>query len=175
VQLLFVGGHLERKGGHILLDVFRALRLFERADLHLVTRSEVEPSEGVFVHRMENNSPELLRLYQQSDAFVLPTLADCFGNASIEAMAVGLPVVTTAMGGIPDIVEHGRTGYLLPPGDAQGLADVLRRLVDDPQHRGALGRAGRERAVARFDARTNAGRILDLARRLREARRSPRR
>ncbi|MGH2355433.1 MAG: glycosyltransferase family 4 protein, partial [Chloroflexota bacterium] len=99
-QLLFVGGHLERKGGRLLLDVFRDLRLYERADLHLVTRDTLEPPAGVFVHRMENNSPELLRLYQRADAFVLPTLADCFGNASIEAMAVGLPVITTAMGGI---------------------------------------------------------------------------
>jgi glycosyltransferase involved in cell wall biosynthesis len=171
VQLLFVGGHLERKGGRTLLEVFRQLRLHERADLHIVTRSELEPSPGVHVHRgVQNNSPRLLRLFQEADVFVLPTLADCFGNASIEALAVGLPVITTAMGGIPDIVSDGETGYLLPPGDAQGLARALLRVVDDPQHRRAMGAAARQRAVTRFDCRTNAGRILDLARRLLEER-----
>jgi glycosyltransferase involved in cell wall biosynthesis len=165
VRLLFVGGHFERKGGRLLFDVFRQLQLADRAELHVVTREAVEPAPGVVVHRnLDNNTPELLRLYQDSDAFVLPTLADCFGNASIEAMATGLPVITTAMGGIPDIVEHGQTGYLLAPNDGRQLGEALLRVVDDPSHRAALGAAGRARAVARFDARTNAARILELAR-----------
>jgi glycosyltransferase involved in cell wall biosynthesis len=174
VQLLFVGGHFERKGGRLLLDVFHGLGLQERADLHVVTRDPLEPSPGVIVHHnIQNNSPELLRLYQQADVFVLPTLADCFSNAALEAMATGLPVVITAMGGIPDIVEHGRTGYLLPAGNGQELAAVLRRLVDDAPLRRALGAAGRQRAVARFDSRTNAARLLTLAREL-YAQRPPR-
>jgi glycosyltransferase involved in cell wall biosynthesis len=165
VRLLFVGGHFERKGGQLLFDVFRALRLAERAELHVVTRDVVAAAPGVVVHRnLENNTPELLRLYQEADAFVLPTLADCFSNASIEAMATGLPVITTAMGGIPDIVEHGATGYLLAPNDGRQLGEALRRVVEDTSHRVALGAAGRARALARFDARTNVARILELAR-----------
>src|SRR4030095_6765159 len=110
--------------------------------------------------------PELLHLYQSADLFVLPTLADCFGNASIEALAVGLPVITTAIGGIPDIVEHGVTGYFLPPGDAHGLAEALRHLVAAANARRSFSAAARRRALTRFDAKTNAGRILDLARAL---------
>lgn len=164
VQILFVGGHFERKGGRLLLDVFRSLGLHDRADLHIVTRDAVEPTPGVVVHRdMQNNSPELLRLYQEADLFVLPTLADCFGNASIEAMSVGLPVITTAIGGIPDIVEHGVTGFLLPPEDAPALADAVRCLVNDPTTRQSFGAAGRRRALMRFDARTNAAKIVGLA------------
>ncbi len=167
VRLLFVGGNFERKGGALLLEVFRHLRLHERAELHIVTRDPVPLTPGVAVHRdLRNNSPELVALYQQADVFVLPTLADCFSWVSIEAMATGLPVITTAMGGIPDIVEHGRTGYLLPPGDGRALGAALRRLIDDPALRQAMGQAGRERAVARFDARTNAQRLLDLCRAL---------
>jgi glycosyltransferase involved in cell wall biosynthesis len=167
VRLLFVGGHFQRKGGQLLFDVFRDLRLADRAELHVVTRDTVEPAPGVVVHRnLDNNTPELRRLYQESDAFVLPTLADCFGNASLEAMAAGLPVITTAMGGIPDIVEHGTTGYLLPPHDGRQLGEALLRVVDDASHRQGLGAAGRQRAVARFDAQTNAARILDVARSL---------
>ena len=165
VQLLFVGGNFERKGGRLLLDVFRSLGLHDRADLHIATRDAVQPSPGVVVHRdMQNNSQELVRLYQQADVFVLPTLADTFSLVSLEAMAVGLPVVISGLAGIPDIVEPGRTGYLLPPGDGRKLGEVLLHLIDDAQTRRAFGVAGRERALARFDACTNAARIVELAR-----------
>jgi glycosyltransferase involved in cell wall biosynthesis len=174
VQILFVGGHFERKGGSLLLDIFRQQGLHDCADLHIVTREQVEASPGVHVHHgLQNNSGDLLRLYQRADIFVLPTLADCFGNASIEAMAAGLPVITTAIGGVPDIVDEGRTGYLLTPGNAQGLSESVRRLVDDADLRSAFGAAARERALARFDARTNAGRILDLMHTLHEQRSVP--
>lgn len=167
VRILFVGGHFERKGGRILLDVFRSLGLHDRAELHVVTRETVEPLPGVTIHtNVQNNSPELLSLFQSADLFVLPTLADCFGNASIEAMATGLPVITTAMGGIPDIVEHGATGYLLPPGDAHGLAEAVRHLVTDADTRRVFSIAARRRALTRFDAVTNAAKIVDLARTL---------
>jgi glycosyltransferase involved in cell wall biosynthesis len=168
VRLLFVGGNFERKGGAVLLEVFRHLRLHERAELQVVTRDPVPPTPGVVVHHgLRNNSPELLALYQQADAFALPTLADCFSWASIEAMAAGLPVITTAVGGIPDIVEHGRTGYLLPPGDGRALGAALQRLIEDAALRAAMGRAGRARAVTRFDARANTARLLDLCSALR--------
>lgn len=176
VRLLFVGGNFERKGGALLLEVFRHLRLHERAELHIVTREPVPQASGIVVHRgLHNNSPELQALYQQADIFVLPTLADCFSWVAIEAMATGLPVITTAVGGIPDIVEHGRTGYLLPPGDGRELGATLRRLLDDGALRAAMGRAGRERAVARFDARANAQRLLDLCRTLCQERHTARR
>ena len=131
LRLLFVGGNFERKGGRLLLDVFRGLDLQARAELHIVTRDPVESAPGVVVHHnIDNNSLDLLRLYQASDVFVLPTMADCFSNASIEAMAVGLPVITTNMGGIPDIVEHGKTGLLVEPGDGQEHNDEAGKATD---------------------------------------------
>lgn len=177
VRLLFVGGDFLRKGGYLLLEVFRSLALHERgAELHIVTREPVPSTPGVVVHHgLRNNSLELQALYQQADIFVLPTLADCFSWVAIEAMATGLPVITTAVGGIPDIVEHGRTGYLLPPGDGRELGAALRRLIDDGALREAMGRAGRERAVAHFDARANAQRLLDLCHALWQERHAARR
>lgn len=163
--LLFVGGQFRRKGGGLLLDVFRRLRLHERAELHVVTRDPLAPEPGVIVHRdVQNNSVELLRLYQSADVFVLPTFADCFSNASIEAMACGLPVLTTPVGGIPDIVEQEATGYLLPVGDGRALGAAVVRLLEDPALARALGAGGRERAVRLFHSRRNAARIVDLAR-----------
>jgi glycosyltransferase involved in cell wall biosynthesis len=167
VRLLFVGGHFERKGGRLLLEVFRARRLGERASLHIVTRDRIDPEQGVVVHRdVENNDEALLRLYQQSDVFVLPTMADCFSLASIEAMAAGLPVITTNVGGIPDIVAHGQTGFALPAGDGRQLGEVLHSLVDDATIRKTLGSNARSRAVNLFDARVSARKILYLARSL---------
>jgi hypothetical protein len=163
-RLLFVGGDFERKGGPALLRAFTALGLADRAELHVVTRDEVPATRGVIMHRgMRNGSEALRRLYADSDAFVLPTLADCFSIASIEAMAAGLPVAVTDVGGVSDIVVDGETGFLLPPGDDRALGRALATLVDDEALRRRLGDAARERAVARFDARDSATRILAIA------------
>ena len=69
----------------------------------------------------------------------------------LEAMAAGLPVVASAVGGIPEIVRDGETGLLVPPGDADALAAALGRLLDDDGLRRRLGAAGRERALDEFD------------------------
>jgi glycosyltransferase involved in cell wall biosynthesis len=112
---------------------------------------------------MRNGSEALRRLYADSDAFVLPTIADCFSIAAIEAMAAGLPVAVTDVGGVADIVVDGHTGFLLPSGDDRALGVALTMLVDDGALRRRMGAAARERAVAHFDARDSATRILAIA------------
>ncbi|HEX3849930.1 MAG TPA: glycosyltransferase family 4 protein, partial [Polyangiaceae bacterium] len=97
-RILFVGGDFARKGGHVLLDVFRR-RLRGRAQLVLVTHASVASEPGIEVHRnVQANSPELQALYATSDLFVLPTLADCYSIVAMEALAAGLPVVVTRVG-----------------------------------------------------------------------------
>ncbi len=163
-RLLFVGGNFVRKGGALLLEAFRDLGLASRAELHIVTRDPVSPLPGVTVHRgLRNDSLELRGLYQSADGFVLPTLADCFSIASIEAMAAGLPVITTDVGGISDIVVDGETGFLIPPGDGRALREALAAFVDDRNLRTRFGAAGRQRAVATFDATLSASKLLALA------------
>jgi glycosyltransferase involved in cell wall biosynthesis len=163
-SVLFVGGNFARKGGVILLEAFRDLGLAGRAELHIVTRDPVSARPGVTVHHgLSNDSAELRALYVNADAFVLPTLADCFSIASIEAMAAGLPVLTTDVGGISDIVVDGTTGFLIPPGDGRALRRALAALVDDGDLRARLGAAGRHRAVASFDAASSASKLLALA------------
>src|SRR5262249_37290531 len=152
-RLLFVGGHFARKGGRLLLDVFRE-RLRGRCELDLVTRDDVPEEPGVRVHRgLQAGTPELLALYAGADVFVLPTRGDCFSIASIEAMATGLPVVVSAVGGIPEIVEEGESGHLIAPDDASGLIAALESLLSEPGRRAAFGRRGRQLAETRFDAR----------------------
>jgi glycosyltransferase involved in cell wall biosynthesis len=92
--------------------------------------------------------PELLAA---ADLFVLSSRSEGLPLSVIEAMAAGLPVVASAVGGIPELVVDGETGVLVPPGDARALASALRRLLADPQLRRQMGDAGRLRAQQLFD------------------------
>ncbi|MBV9852430.1 MAG: glycosyltransferase family 4 protein [Armatimonadetes bacterium] len=161
VRLLFVGGDFHRKGGDLLLRWARETRVGTPWELHLVTRDPVPETPRVVVHRnVANNSPELARLYQQADLFALPTRADCFSLVAMEAMACGLPVVISRLGGIPELVRDGETGFLLEPDDYDGLAQRLDRLVADAALRRRLGAGALAEAQARFDCRANLARIL---------------
>lgn len=84
------------------------------------------------------------------EIFVLPSLYEGFGIAILEAMAAGRPVVATAVGGIPEVVVHGETGLLVPPGDPVALADALRELLAHPERARELGARGRARAHGKF-------------------------
>ncbi|MFL5248371.1 MAG: glycosyltransferase family 4 protein [Myxococcales bacterium] len=155
-RFLFVGGDFARKGGDLLLRVYRD-RLQGKAELDLVTPAAIEASPGVRVHRgLRANSPELLRLYSECDAFVLPTRADCLPLVCLESLAAGLPLVATRVGGIPDCVREGETGHLVDPDDAQHLGDVLEALALDPARRERMSRAARAEAERRYDARKTA-------------------
>ncbi|MCL4699663.1 MAG: glycosyltransferase, partial [Burkholderiaceae bacterium] len=84
------------------------------------------------------------------DAFVLPSVAEGLSNTLLEAMAPGLPVLATAVGGNAELVSARNTGLVVPPGDAAAMADGLARWATRPEAAKALGRAGRLRAVQRF-------------------------
>ena len=87
-----------------------------------------------------------------ADVFVLPSLAEGIAGAALEAMACGLPVVATWVGGVPEVVEHGVTGLLVPPDQPGPLTAALARLLTGAAAARAMGRAGRRRVEARFGA-----------------------
>ncbi len=168
-RILFVGGHFQRKGGQILLDWFLQHGR-GRCELHMVTRTppslpESVPGLHIYIG-LEANDPRLMDLYREAHLFVLPTLADCFGVASIEAMATGLPVITTAVGGVPEIVDDGMQGYIVAPNDGQQLAECLKLLVADDARRLAMGEAARAKVLQNFDARKNAQTMIALMKQL---------
>jgi glycosyltransferase involved in cell wall biosynthesis len=99
-----------------------------------------------FLGHVENVPAVLAR----ADAFVLPSLSEAFPNAAIEAMAAGLPVVASAVGGLLDLIDNGRTGLLTPPGDAAALANAVEQLVADPARAARLGTDARDEVVSRF-------------------------
>jgi glycosyltransferase involved in cell wall biosynthesis len=87
---------------------------------------------------------ELPRYYAIADAFVVPSIAhETFSIAACEAMACQRPVIGTRVGGLPEVVRDGETGYLVPPGDAAALAERIGALLGDPAERARMGAAGR--------------------------------
>ena len=87
---------------------------------------------------------------EAADLFVLPSRSEAFPNGVLEAMAAGLPVVACAVGGLPELVNEGKTGLLVPPEDPQALAAATSSLIDDPQRAWTLGQAGRELVEAHY-------------------------
>lgn len=161
-HLLFVGADFARKGGPLLLDLFRA-HLRDTCELHLVTREAIPEEPGLHVYRgLGPNEPGLRHLYERCDALVLPTRADCFSLASLEAMACGLPVITCPVGGIPEIVQHGKTGFLVPPDDGARLLCAIRTLLSDPVRSTRMGLAGRRVVEERFDNARVTAALFDL-------------
>lgn len=96
---------------------------------------------------------EIEEQMRSMDAFVLPSASEGMSNAILEAMAVGLPVIAGDVGGNPEAIRHGRTGYLFPSRDDGTLADLLRELIRNDAMRLAMGRAARERVVELFTER----------------------
>ncbi len=163
-----VGRLVPFKGHRHLLEAFARLRARE-PDVHLVVVGDgperaalerqarelgVAPAVRFTGHR--EDVPDLLAAL---DVFVLPSLAEHFGRVLLEAMAMERPVVATAAGGVPEVVEAGVTGLLVPPANAAALADAVLTLLADPAHGRALGRAGRRRVEARFDLRHHAAAV----------------
>jgi glycosyltransferase involved in cell wall biosynthesis len=161
-RAIFVGGDFARKGGDLLLSVFRE-RFPGRLELDLVTRAEVDVEPGIRIHRdLSPNDPRLLDLYQQADFFVLPTRADCFPMAGIEAMSTGLPLIMSSIAGIGEMFESGRQGYHVPADDGDALATAIESLVSSPGRRAEMGAEARSLALSRYDTHRNTAKLLAL-------------
>ncbi|MDR3709360.1 MAG: glycosyltransferase family 4 protein [Capsulimonadaceae bacterium] len=160
-DILFVGGDFERKGGHMLLEWARSTSA-KGWRLHIVTRDDIHSSDEriTIYHNLSSNDPELIKLYHHADVFALPTLADCYSIAGIEAMAAGLPCIISAVGGTTDVIRDGQTGYLVPLRDGRVFGEKLDELIADPRKRRAMGEAARIDAEVRYDASKNIRKIL---------------
>jgi len=129
---------LEVAGDGVCLDELRQLA----RELHLEER----------VHFL-GQVREVPQLLARSGVFVLPSRTEGLSLTILEAMASGLPVLATRVGGNPEVVEDGVTGLLVPPGDPEALAAALLRLWNDPDLRQQMGQAGRQRVEQHFDVR----------------------
>ena len=162
-EILFLGLVGERKGVFELLKAF-ALARAENDELELtiggagaIERARSEARRlGVADHvdfRGWVGPQEREALLARADIFALPSRNEGLPMSVLEAMARGLPVIATPVGGVPELIGDGVNGLLVPPGDAEALARAILELAGDPARRAALGRAARETILARHSAR----------------------
>ncbi len=160
IRCLAVARLIERKG---LGDLIRAFALLERGrfQLEIVGGGSDEGAlrDLASVHGLAGEvrflgplpRAEVARRYREADLFTLPSSAEAFGNVFAEALASGLPIVSSPIGGIPDLVEHGTNGLLVTPGDVNGLAAAIRYLAEDPELRLAMAQRNRAKAEATLE------------------------
>jgi len=154
--LTMVGRLVHQKDPFTLFEACRILR--GQFKVLLVGGGDLRTKVERFIHKSglkhtvilageRSDVPEILAA---SDIFVLSTNWEGLPRSIIEAMMAGLPVVATRVGGVPELVEDGVTGLLVPPKDPDALAEALQKLIADPELRRRMGEAGREKALKEF-------------------------
>ena len=177
--VLYAGRLRTRKAVAVLIEAFAQV-VERRSDARLVLAGDGEHRATLEARVAELGLGESIRFlgavpraaldrwYEEADVFCLPSIYEGFPLAILEAMAAGLPVVSTLVSGIPEAVEHRRSGLLVQAESADELARALLELLDDPERRRALGEAARLRVAEHFGIDRVAELYLDLWNRLLE-------
>lgn len=173
LRVLCVGQLVPRKGQRVLLDAAAELR--DRGIEIEVTLAADGPSRAALEAAVDAldlrdrvtftgnvSQDDVGALYAAADVFCLPSFAEGIPVVLMEAMASGLPVVTTPIAGVPELVEHGVSGLLVAPGRSDLLADALASLAGDPALRDRMGAAGRAKVVAQHSSIPNARTMVEL-------------
>ncbi|HYI38575.1 MAG TPA: glycosyltransferase family 4 protein [Thermoleophilaceae bacterium] len=180
VRILYVGRLVSLKGQPVLLDAMaRLAEAGVEAELILVgdgpERDALERRaarlglDGRVAFAGPLGQDEVREHYARADVFCLPSFAEGVPVVLMEAMAAGLPVVTTRIAGVPELVEDGVEGLLTLPGRADDLEAALTRLAADPQLRAEMGRRGRAKVDSRHDIATTAAELAELHLEFRQA------
>ena len=159
LRILFVGGRFAAKGGPALLAAAEGLR--RPVEVHVSTTERVLPHPLMTVHRTRPGTTDLADLFRDADLFCLPTTWDAVPWAILEAQASGLPVVSTSVGSIPELVGVD-SGRVVPPNDPEALREALLDVVDDDRSLRALGEFARAQIEAKYDADRNTARLVAL-------------
>jgi len=173
-QLAIVVAKLMTQKGHaVLLDALprvlervSALRVVLVGEGELRGALDARVTDGGLAGRVifAGNRGDIPQLLAASDLFVLPSLWEGLPMALLEAMASGLPVVATAVSGTREVIEPGRSGILVPPGDADALAEAMLGVLEQPAVAASLGAAARKRVEDCYSARAQALRHAELYR-----------
>ncbi len=149
-RVLFIGKEFERKGGAQLVAAFRQVRArVPHAELWLVTAKHID-EPGIRCIAPTHDRDTIAALYRQASVFAMPSRCETWGDVFLEAMAYGLPCVGTTNDAMPEIIQHGETGYVVDPDDVAALAGYLEQLLSDPWLRQRMGAQGRERVAHTF-------------------------
>lgn len=172
--VLVVVGALEARKGHAVL--LEALATLRAARIRVLCAGEGSQRDALIAHSASLGLGDVVRwlghvedvaaLLAAADVAVMPSHHEGLGVAALEAMAAGLPVIASAVGGLPDAVVDGETGILVPPGDPQALAAAIARVCGDSDLAPRLGAAGARRVREHFTMAGMAAQTLDVYRRL---------
>lgn len=162
VRMIFVGNDFVRKGGPRLVK-WHQQRWKDRAELHICSSGAPADLTGknLFRHGPVPHERLVGELLPSMDLFVLPTWEDTFLIAAQEAQGSGVPVVSTRMCGIPEVVLDGRTGLLCPRTDDAGFIAAVERLMDNPAERARMSAAARAHARTTLNADVWHNHLLD--------------
>jgi N-acetyl-alpha-D-glucosaminyl L-malate synthase BshA len=157
-----------------VVRVFARVRDEVPARLHLVGDGPERPRVEALVHFLDLASDvtffgeraDVVTILQGSDVFLLPSETESFGLGALEAMACGVPVVASNVGGLPEVVWNGETGFLAPVGDVEEMARQVRRLLTDMDLHARMSRAARSRVEAHFQLEPAVDRYQAVYRRL---------
>jgi glycosyltransferase involved in cell wall biosynthesis len=164
-RALFIGGDLPRKGGHDLLDAWTIGALHEEATLRIVSDWRIARAlpPGVSVTTgVRPHTAAWRQCWSEADFFVMPTRNEAFGLVFQEAAAAGLPAIGTRHNAVPEIIEDGETGLLVPVGDPAALAEAMRRLARDASLRDRMGSRARDLIERRADPLEYLSRLTDI-------------
>lgn len=153
--VLFIGTLYPIKGLHILLKAMpKIIKDHENTIFVFIGGGDIDKYKGLseelgvkkhvkFAGFIGDASKKAL-YYKAAEVFVLPSLRESFGVVNLEAMACGIPIVASNVGGIPDVIKHGENGLLVPPKDPEALADAIIYLLENEEEREKMGRNGRK-------------------------------
>jgi glycosyltransferase involved in cell wall biosynthesis len=175
VVLLCAARLTEQKGQHLLNRAFERLVASGRRGRLLIAGTGPDAAglrrqvaEAGLTARVSflGYRDDITALMAAADVYAQPSLWEGFGFVFLEAMRAGLPILSSNVSGIPEVVVHGATGYLLPAGDVDGIGRNMQALVDDAGLRARMGAAARQRAAERFSLEVMVGAYADLYRRV---------
>jgi len=171
VRLTFLGELGRRKGAPQLMEALGRLAGRDDWTATLAGNGDVEETRASarrlgIADKVEIpgwlDSEATAEVLRRSDILVLPTFIENLPMTILEAFACGVPVVTTPVAAITEVVDHGRNGLLVPVGDIGALTEALRQLIEDPDLRRRLGRAAREDHARAYDIRGYVTRLVSL-------------
>ncbi|MDH3254298.1 MAG: N-acetyl-alpha-D-glucosaminyl L-malate synthase BshA [Acidobacteriota bacterium] len=160
-----------------VMDVLRVFhRVREKLPVHLLLvgdgpdRAKVErycrECDTCDVITFIGNLPLVEEVLAGADLFLLPSETESFGLAALEALSCEVPVIATRVGGLPEVVDHGSTGFLFPVGDVEAMAEAAIELLGDDEKRAQFGREARRQAIERFREEVVVERYRDVYRRV---------
>jgi glycosyltransferase involved in cell wall biosynthesis len=174
-KILFLSHLIESKGVFILIDACKILKdkqlhfhcfmVGGEGDVSIAQLQSVIDNAGlteeVLIEGKQFGAAKENQ-FEQADIFVHPTFSDCLPLVLLEAMQYSLPIVSTFEGAIPDVVEDGKTGFLVPQKDPIALASSIGKLINNPEMRRSMGLAGRDKYLREFTLEKFESRFINI-------------